>query len=607
MSLTDISNAVSRYLITSADERTWVFNRPVIFLGEWCRLYARRHIWENMDYIVAAPYGLDKEVKDADLKIVRSIEYCLLTEICYILNNYHNVNYSHRAWQIILGPWLRRYTEVIYNRIQTLKQCLSKYNIEGTTKIVADYFPLVTHDYSEWSFAANNETWNSYLYGQLLSLLNLQQFPIELINIKQEQYSSAVRTNLQKTEKKSISHTGEAILSKLARVLQRDDDALIISSYLPRKEELKLHLALGQVSPKWGITRVKYTENVNTELRCNLKAGFGTSNVSEFLAVARSLLFETVPTCYLENFITLRKTAERLGWPRKPKFIFTSNNFNSDEAFKVWTAGQVDSGVKYIVGQHGNNYGTRKYNSINKIEETTADTFLTWGWTDGLQQHQPAFIFKIAGISSAQYDPTGALLLIELHSGNSNTYWDDYAEHLYYYYPDQQRFVECLSPVCKERLIIRLHNSHKHLNWNDEARWKDFDNTLQIETGKTPIFQMIRKSRLVVHSYDSTGILEALSLNIPTVAFWQNGLEHVRDSAMPYYQKLVDAGIVHLSPGSVAEKVNQIWDDVDGWWNSSVVQEARSFFCDRYARKSERPVMELKTLLLNDKLQKGYR
>jgi hypothetical protein len=26
---------VARYLITNADERTWKFDRPVIFLGEW--------------------------------------------------------------------------------------------------------------------------------------------------------------------------------------------------------------------------------------------------------------------------------------------------------------------------------------------------------------------------------------------------------------------------------------------------------------------------------------------------------------------------------------------------------------------------------------------
>ena len=34
-----------RYLITTHDERTWEFDRPVIFLGEWCRLFERKNIY----------------------------------------------------------------------------------------------------------------------------------------------------------------------------------------------------------------------------------------------------------------------------------------------------------------------------------------------------------------------------------------------------------------------------------------------------------------------------------------------------------------------------------------------------------------------------------
>jgi hypothetical protein len=56
----------TRYLITTADERTWRFDRPVIFLGEWCRTYERKHVWQGMDAIVAAPYGLDQASKDSD-------------------------------------------------------------------------------------------------------------------------------------------------------------------------------------------------------------------------------------------------------------------------------------------------------------------------------------------------------------------------------------------------------------------------------------------------------------------------------------------------------------------------------------------------------------
>ena len=52
---------MQRYLITTADERSWVFDRPILFLGEWCRRYHRKLIWSTMDAIVAEPYGLEPE------------------------------------------------------------------------------------------------------------------------------------------------------------------------------------------------------------------------------------------------------------------------------------------------------------------------------------------------------------------------------------------------------------------------------------------------------------------------------------------------------------------------------------------------------------------
>jgi putative transferase (TIGR04331 family) len=91
--------------------------------------------------------------------------------------------------------------------------------------------------------------------------------------------------------------------------------------------------------------------------------------------------------------------------------------------------------------------------------------------------------------------------------------------------------------------------------------------------------------------------LETLSQNIPTLAFWQNGLDHLRESAKPYYQLLIDAGIVHLTSESAAQKVNEVWNDVDGWWKQSKVQDARKRFCEQYARQSLNPIKDLKLLL----------
>ena len=42
--------------------------------------------------------------------------------------------------------------------------------------------------------------------------------------------------------------------------------------------------------------------------------------------------------------------------------IFTSNNFFADEEFKLWVIKQIVVNAKYIIGQHGSNYGTERLN-----------------------------------------------------------------------------------------------------------------------------------------------------------------------------------------------------------------------------------------------------
>ena len=114
----------------------------------------------------------------------------------------------------------------------------------------------------------------------------------------------------------------------------------------------------------------------NNVLRKSLTKKFIKKSDDHMENILRLLLFELLPIYFLEGFEDLKKIASQQPWPKSPKFIFTSNNFNTDEIFKIWTATKIQSGTKYYIGQHGNNYGTRKYISPT-IEEKTPDKFFT--------------------------------------------------------------------------------------------------------------------------------------------------------------------------------------------------------------------------------------
>ena len=56
---------------------------------------------------------------------------------------------------------------------------------------------------------------------------------------------------------------------------------------------------------------------------------------------------------------------------------------------------------------------------------------------------------------------------------------------------------------------------------------------------------------------------------------------------------------MHLIEKSVASKVIEVGDDIDGWWSQSTVQDARPKFYQIYARTSVNPVRELKKIFSN--------
>ena len=89
-------------------------------------------------------------------------------------------------------------------------------------------------------------------------------------------------------------------------------------------------------------------------------------------------------------------------------------------------------------------------------------------------------------------------------------------------------------------------------------------------------------------------------MNIPTLAFWQNGLDHLVEEAKPFYQHLLEAGIVHLTPESISAKICDVWDNIENWWNDPLVQQARIQFCMEYAMLSKKPIRRLKELLTED-------
>ena len=296
-----------RFLITTADERTWKFDRPVIFLGEWCKLYDRRHIWQDMDAIVAEPYVLGENQREIDLKETRELVHKLFPILFNALNKQHGTHHSARFWRIVLGHWLNLYIDIMLNRIKTLEQCLKAHQISGMIAYANKDYTLSTQDSNSFRFALNDSLWNNALTVRILELMEEASISVEFIEGSASSGFHFEALATSPTLKRNFFRWGYSLIVKLGGYLVRDSDAFIINSYLPKKQEINLQLALGQFPQLWRTPKLDVIEKPDRILRKKLANQFLSKSGDKLENILVLMLFELLPVCYLESFSNLEK------------------------------------------------------------------------------------------------------------------------------------------------------------------------------------------------------------------------------------------------------------------------------------------------------------
>lgn len=585
---------MKRFLITTADERTWRRDRPVLFLGEWCRLYNRRSAWEPLDAEVV-PYHWDDRCRyDADCDHLDSVYEELLRSTSTALNAHHGTDHSARYWRLLIGPWLYMFTHALFDRWTMVYKASDAYEIEGT--LIRD-IPLASTISPMVSVALFQDiTWNHYLFGRVIEYQD--RIPRQRIPAPEESPMmpmSRARRTLRSAAQVALRDAGCTLLAQLTK----SNEAMIIGSYLPRREEIKLHLALGQVPKLW---TAPHMDAVPPDLSQRLRLIIASDGGDAFFRFAAAMVQEQIPTVYLEGYRNLKRAAERLPWPSRPKVIFTSNLHIFCEVFQEWAAGKTEAGCPLVIGQHGGFIGIGKRVAGDDHQVKISDRFLTWGWRDDRPQVHPTLILTNVGKPIATWNPRGNLLLttvpIHLFTFRSQSYPVGPNQSASFV-GEQIRFAGALEDPIRGSLTLRIPEAiDKRIGTSCVERWKDAVPGVEIDPSTEPIERALRRCRLFVYTYNSTGFLETLARNIPTVVFWNPWYFELRASAQPYFELLANARIYHETPESAAQHVNHIWNDVSEWWHQPAVQHARRTFCEQYARMPKNPLRVLKEALL---------
>ena len=135
--------------------------------------------------------------------------------------------------------------------------------------------------------------------------------------------------------KKGVLQNIVNVYRGISKHLYRENYGVIYNTYLSKINQVKLELSFLQIPKLWD-TPTFDNFKVDPAVRSNFKLDY--SNYTGLEKLTRKLLIDLLPTCYMEGYSKICKKIRNMNWPKDPKFIFTSNAFEFDEAFKFYTA-----------------------------------------------------------------------------------------------------------------------------------------------------------------------------------------------------------------------------------------------------------------------------
>ena len=580
----------TRTLIISPDQKYWDLSKPLLFCGEWCINKNNEELLKEKNYKILNDKVFQKNFNLSQISFCDQVYENLLKEISIVLNKFHGINWSFKAWRIVIGPWLNRYIAIINNRLNLLTASHKDYEI-SFKDIDFNNNSLISFDIRDFTDKAVNHEWNEKLLRRLNTIYLSNNFNKGYLNdIKFEKFNKTI------DNKHSIFK--DFIKCKLNSFwnffpLTRFNDFFFHKIYIGSFfTSFKLFVGLKNFPVKYFISEKRFKANFEIEIRKKLSINYDVNSFNE--KVIRFLLVETLPTIYLEGFKDVLKSIKKMNLPTSPRKIFTSN-CSQDSIFKFWLAEAVNKGSKLIHGQHGAAYGMIIEHSNLKHELSICDKYISWGWNSKNKNGDrilKGVALPIIKEKIKKRKLNDQILIIP-------TVID------YYLFKNELRRVD---KVNEDLLIVNelMNNLDKKLLKNlafkphpiETRKKKEFSYynhfqknypDVKLINHKVSLNKLMNNCKLSIFLYLATPFLENLALNKPSLMIYHYGFEEtLNKEAFNQFETLVEAGIIFKNPKEAAKFLNtKDKDELEKWWNCRETQEARKKFVSLYVTKQD--------------------
>ena len=324
-------------------------------------------------------------------------------------------------------------------------------------------------------------------------------------------------------------------------------------------------------------------------------------NIENFIL---SNIFEFIPKSFLENFKHNLKMSKSNLFPKNPRFIFTSSLNFFDEIFKVYAACQLKNNKSIFIGQHGNNYFSKIHNNYMP-EFHYATRFLSWGYESSKFKNVTGlFNFKTIKQNVLKKRSSRKKLLVYfdfLSTVSDNLFYNP--QEITISLSRIKKFLINLKQEIKNKTVLRINDTFYKKIYGQTYfdYFNDFD--VEIDEGKKDSNKLSDQAKLCIFNYDSTGFLENTCKNLPSIMLLgENYLNFINDDFEKKYENLINNKLIFLKEENLANHINNIWDNIEVWWESEDIQNSLKQFNYRFNEKGNGKSLQLISSIIKKNL-----
>lgn len=561
----------SFFLATTSLQEFWDKNQKLIFLSEGCKANLSNEQLKQLDFENSDFIWKDTASVKEGISFCNQLYKKMLPIVSTELNEIHKINNSEHYYHLILGNWLQHFLHVLYDKHESLKNVSSKYpNITTGTVTNQEYIAL---DYSDFvSRCVSSDEFNLQLYTDIVTFLN--------INTTAKTIPNPLRT-LEYFEKKMgykwkilnlFTKTTYFINSLFYR-----NSVILTNVYFKYDTWSNMFKILFKSRFKYIFDDMNYAYKIpviiDHSTRETALVNFGST---EFEQLCSKLFFKCLPWIFLEGYKEFKESVLNLPI-KKPTAIFSANGIHGNNILKFYYA-QYYNDIKMLYIMHGG-YGFDYYNTPEEYEISCADQYYAIGKPQRNSiKHLPYMRFNDDTLQSGEH------ILYAISEMSKYVYRIQFHAMSDSYLKYNLNWTQEVLAKINQSIPIKLRmqstaNSFDSLNQimlkNPRCEVDDFSNSFDIE---------LKKCKLYITNNIATTYLEAMTLNKPTIVMISKNVCSFREIAQPYMDMLEDVKILHYSPDSVVAHVHNVYHNIDEWWFSNKVQNARVVFLNMFMK-----------------------